>query len=71
MAKGKIAIGAAIGALIGVVAGVLTAPRSGKQTRSELKTRANSLKHDAAEKIEAGKEKGSEMIERLQQVNKN
>lgn len=65
MGKGKIAIGAAIGALIGVAAGILTAPRAGKQTRAELKAKAEDLKRGASEKVEAGKEKTSEVIERL------
>lgn len=36
----KVAIGAAITAVAGYVAGVLTAPKSGKQTRSDLKDKA-------------------------------
>ena len=65
MAKGKIAIGAAIGALVGIAAGILTAPRAGKQTRAELKAKAGDLKRSTSEKVETGKEKTSEVIERL------
>lgn len=65
MGKGKVAIGAAVGALIGIAAGMLTAPRAGKQTRAELKAKAENLKRSASEKVETGKEKTSEVIERL------
>jgi gas vesicle protein len=37
----KIAVGAALAAAAGYVAGVLTAPKSGKQTREDIKTTAN------------------------------
>lgn len=37
----KIAVGASIAALAGYVTGVLTAPKSGKQTREDLKNGAN------------------------------
>jgi gas vesicle protein len=37
----KIAVGAMFAAAVGYIAGVLTAPKSGKETREELKTAAN------------------------------
>ena len=43
MSKGKFVLGAAIGAAAGVVAGLLTAPKSGKETRADLKKKACSL----------------------------
>ena len=44
MKKGvNIAIGAITGAAIGVVAGVLTAPKSGKETRGDLKSKATKV----------------------------
>lgn len=36
----KIAIGAAISAAVGYVAGILTAPKSGKETRKDIKDKA-------------------------------
>jgi gas vesicle protein len=36
----KIAIGAAITAVLGYIAGILTAPKSGKETRSDIKHKA-------------------------------
>lgn len=46
---GKVAIGAALTAAAGYVAGVLTAPKSGKETRDELKQKATEG-YSAAEK---------------------
>ena len=57
MAKSKLAIGAIIGAAVGVVAGVLTAPKSGKELRSDLKDRATDLTEKAATKKDALLEK--------------
>lgn len=57
MAKGKFAVGALIGAVVGTVVGVLTAPKSGKDTRAELKTKAEKAKTDAITKADnLGKE---------------
>ncbi len=36
----KIAIGAALSALLGYLAGILTAPKSGKETRGDIKNKA-------------------------------
>ena len=40
----KFAIGAVIGAVAGVIAGVLTAPKSGKEVRADIGTKAKELK---------------------------
>ena len=40
MSKGKFALGALVGAVAGVIAGVLTAPKSGKETRADIKKKA-------------------------------
>ncbi|MBH1980906.1 YtxH domain-containing protein, partial [Candidatus Saccharibacteria bacterium] len=48
MSKGsKLAIGAVIGAVSGIVAGILTAPKSGKETREDIKRKAEELKDQA------------------------
>ena len=44
---GKIAFGAIIGAAAGIVAGVLTARKSGKETRADIKSKALELKTKA------------------------
>lgn len=50
----KFAIGAVIGAVAGVVAGVLTAPKSGKEVRADIGSKAQELKEKtqaAAQKV--------------------
>ena len=46
---GKIALGALIAGAVGYVAGLLTAPKSGKETREDIKRKANEV-YVAAEK---------------------
>ncbi len=58
MNKGRFAIGALIGAAAGVVAGLLTAPKSGRETRADLQTKAMELKEEAARRSQ-GATKGS------------
>lgn len=48
MNKGKFVIGTVIGAAAGVVAGMLTAPKSGQETRADLKAKAMELREEAA-----------------------
>jgi gas vesicle protein len=45
----KVAIGAAITAVLGYIAGILTAPKSGKETRDDIKNKAQDT-YAAAEK---------------------
>jgi gas vesicle protein len=47
MKSSKIAIGAIVGAGIGIVAGILTAPKSGRETRDDIKRKADDLKGQA------------------------
>lgn len=62
MSKGKFAVGALIGAVAGVVAGILTAPKSGKETRADIKAKAQELKTDADKKIKDVKKSGEKMV---------
>ena len=41
---GKFVIGAIFGAIAGAIAALLTAPKSGKETREDLKDKANESK---------------------------
>lgn len=61
MNKGKFAIGAAIGAIAGIIAGVLTAPKSGKDTRADIKSKAVELKNEAVKKGETAKRKSTKI----------
>ena len=54
MAKeGKNVLAAVIvGAAVGYVAGILTAPKSGKETREDIKNAAEKYKNEAAQRLE-------------------
>jgi gas vesicle protein len=49
----KIAIGAAIAAVAGYVAGILTAPKSGKETRADIKNKADEAATEAERRLKA------------------
>ncbi len=52
--KKGLAIGAAIGAVLGVIGGILFAPKSGKETRADIKNSAVTVAdklHDEAEEL--------------------
>ena len=57
MAKKFLPIAAIVGAVAGVIAGVLVAPKSGKETRADIKAKADELKSKA--ETEVGKVKAS------------
>lgn len=61
MAKNKkFGIGIIIGAIAGVLAGFLTAPKSGKETREDIKKKASEVKGSAERRLkDAYKELGS------------
>jgi gas vesicle protein len=66
MAKSsKFAIGAIIGAVAGIAAGILTAPKSGKETRADIKSKASDIKAEALKKAEAAKSKATSTAEDL------
>ena len=52
MSKGRFAIGAIIGTAAGLIAGFLTAPKSGKETRADIKQKAVDLKENAGQKAD-------------------
>jgi gas vesicle protein len=54
--KGKFGIGLLLGAAVGAVAGILTAPKSGKETREDLKKKGKEV-------AEVVKEKTGEVVE--------
>lgn len=49
----KFAIGAIIGAVAGVVTGLLTAPKSGKETRKDIKDTASKVIAEAEKKLKS------------------
>jgi gas vesicle protein len=48
---GKFILGAALGAAVGAVAALLTAPKSGKETREDIKTKATEMSHEAMRQL--------------------
>tara|TARA_B100000678_G_scaffold126621_1_gene106012 strand:- start:573 stop:860 length:288 start_codon:yes stop_codon:yes gene_type:complete len=61
MSKLKVVVGTAFGAVVGFVTGVLIAPKSGKETREDIKHAATSAKEKAVEVASDATEKGKEM----------
>jgi gas vesicle protein len=47
----KLAIGAIAGVVTGFLAGILTAPKSGKETRKDIKDTANKVTREAEKKL--------------------
>lgn len=72
MAKGRIALGALFGIATGFVAGILTAPKTGKETREDLKKAAQKTKETVVEEAEKAKavaaEKSQEVREKAEDV---
>jgi gas vesicle protein len=61
--KGKLGIGLIIGAVAGAIAGFLTAPKSGKETRDDIKRRAGQAKDEAGKRVDEAKQKAGEVAE--------
>lgn len=56
MSKDKLAVGALFGAIAGFVTGILIAPKSGKETRTDLKNAALDTKGTVVENAEKAKD---------------
>jgi len=65
--KGKIALGVGAGILAGAAAGfaagILTAPKSGKETRADLKIKANKMKVIATKKAKSVASKTGDIVD--------
>ena len=59
--KGKFGLGLLLGAAVGAVAGILTAPKSGKETREDIKRKASEIKSDAASKADDVRKKAEDV----------
>lgn len=62
MSKINVAVGAVFGAVVGFVTGVLVAPKSGKETREDLKNAANSAKDKTVEVAHDVARRGKEAV---------
>lgn len=72
MSKGKVALGAVFGAVAGFVTGVLAAPKSGKETRADIKDAAVKAKDTAvteAEKVkDVAEQKAQEVKAKAEEI---
>lgn len=72
MSKGKFALGAFFGAVAGLAAGLLTAPKSGKETRADLKDAALKTKDSVVSEAEKAKDvatqKGQQVKQKAEEV---
>lgn len=64
----KVAIGSAIAATVGYLAGILTAPKSGKETRNDIKDAANRTVAEAEKEL---KKLHTELDKVLKQAKEN
>lgn len=64
--KGNVALGTVIAAGVGYVAGILTAPKSGRETRKDIRKKAQQAKADAEHKL---KQAHSELSKTLDEIN--
>jgi gas vesicle protein len=67
----KIAIGAAIAAAAGYLTGLLTAPKSGKETRKDIKDAASKFAREAEKKLKSLHTELSELIDKAEGVLKD
>lgn len=66
----KIAIGAAVAGVAGFVTGILTAPKSGKETRKDIKNTANNVKREAEKKLKELSAELTDLISKGQKLAK-
>jgi len=67
---GKVAAGLTLGAIFGAIAGVLFAPKSGKETREDIKKLADETKEKGEELFENAKKEVSLKVENLKKAGK-
>lgn len=60
----KLAIGALLGAVAGLITGILTAPKSGKETRKDIKETASRVYIEAEKKLKSLYGELNELIEK-------
>ncbi len=62
----KVALGAAVGAAAGFVAGVLLAPKSGKETRADLKNGADNAIKAANKQLHSAHDELSKLVDKTE-----
>ena len=66
--KGKFTLGAIVGIAAGVVAGILAAPKSGEETRNDIKQKANRLKNSANQKAGQAKRSANQKADQAKEI---
>jgi len=64
--KKGLALGAVFGAIVGVIAGILFAPKSGKETRKDIKVATEKTINKAKEEAEKLHDEVAELIEKIE-----
>lgn len=67
---GKVATGLTLGAIFGAIAGVLFAPKSGKETRDDIKKLADETKEKGEDLFESAKKEVALKVENLKKAGK-
>ena len=65
--KKGLAIGTALGAVVGVIAGVLFAPKSGKETRKDIKDASEKAFNKVKQEVDDLQNEAKEIIEKLEE----
>lgn len=68
MAKKRFGIGLVVGAVAGLLTGLLAAPKSGKETREDLKRRADEVKHETEKRAEQVKERAADVADKAKET---
>lgn len=64
----RLAVGAAVAGVAGYVAGILTAPKSGKETREDIKTATSKAITEAEKKLKALHSELSDIIDKAKSL---
>jgi len=64
----KLALGAVVGVVAGFLTGILTAPKSGKETREDIKNTANTAKREAEKKLKELHGELGDLVEKSKKV---
>lgn len=67
----KVAVGTAVAAVAGYVAGILTAPKSGKETRQDIKNKAGEAKTEAEQQLHKASEELAEALKQAKATTAN
>ena len=62
----RFALGAVVGVAAGVIAGMLTAPKSGRETRADIRKKAADLKQDAEGAARSMKRQADDYMHRVE-----